>query len=203
MASGDIHYRSLVALLPAGLARWSRHESWGMIHEIEVGNPSCRDLHNFTRSQIIWSAWKPNYVFRRRFPIDVQTKSLATLDNKYLAKSWWSNGQKSGMTRCWRAMILRWIRYPASDGIGWSTITHCTSVNSSSAKTRQNRWRWFTSQIDRHNFKASFNDLINNVVLYTTRILPRSHRLFVKTARSFAGRAAYFNAISFQWSNTR
>lgn len=108
MASGDIHYRSLVALLPAGLARWSRHESWGMIHEIEVGNPSCRDLHNFTRSQIIWSAWKPNYVFRRRFPIDVQTKSLATLVNKYLAKSWWSNGQKSGMTRCWRAMILRW-----------------------------------------------------------------------------------------------
>lgn len=30
------------------------------------------------------------------------------------------------------------IRYPASDGIARSTITHCTSVNSSSAKTRQN-----------------------------------------------------------------
>lgn len=29
-------------------------------------------------------------------------------------------------------------RYPASDGIARSTIIHCTSVNSSSAKTRQN-----------------------------------------------------------------
>lgn len=47
-----------------------------------------------------------------------------------------------------RAFGTKWcppkFRYPASDGIGWSTITHCTSVNSSSAKTRQDprceRW---------------------------------------------------------------
>lgn len=68
------------------------------------------------------------------------------------------------------------VWYPASDGIGWSTITHCTSVNSSSAKTRQNP----RSNVDSPRRSMSQRDLdtsslnLNIVALYTTRnVLPR------------------------------
>lgn len=114
MASGDIHYRSPLAAPRRDLrddraARILRND---LIHEIETGDPSVprqTDLHNVIPvSRIIWSAWKPNYIFRRRSPIDFQTESRVTLIDKYLAKSWWSNGRESVR----RAMIL-----------GWSTVS--------------------------------------------------------------------------------
>lgn len=163
MASGDIHYRSPLAPRRAAPRRAgtcaiiARHESWGMIWFTKSKQAilPCRDraisIMLYHVSRIIWSAWKPNYIFRRRSSIDFQTESRVTLIDKYLAKSWWSNGRESEG---------RWSlddpRSPASDGIGWSTITHCTSVNSSSAKTRQNQWRRFTFA-DR---SSSFSSLV-------------------------------------------
>lgn len=47
-------------------------------------------------------------------------------------------------------------RRSASDGIARSTITHCTSVNSSSAKTRRNPFN-FTTHPFYHPFRIGFD----------------------------------------------
>lgn len=87
------------------------------------------------------------------------------------------------------------VWYPASDGIGWSTITHCTSVNSSSAKTRQNP----RSNVDSPRRSMCQRDLdasslnLNIVALYTAR-LTENCQIFEKTVQAL-WLMAYFNNV--------
>lgn len=87
--------------------RGTNLEEWFDSRNREVGNSPCRDSdpRNVTHYQIIWFAWKPNYIVRRRFVIDLYWISGR---NRYLAKSWRSNARSRG-SDYWRAMILRWF----------------------------------------------------------------------------------------------